>query len=296
MRGQRRRAWLWRSAWLACAPSLSRAVTPAEAGTPRRVVSVDWTIAETLLGLGHAPVGMCELAAYRQWVVQPGVPDGIHDLGLRVEPNLELLQQLRPDAIFITPQFDAARRRLERIAPVIRLPLFGVGSDAVHAAILLARDLARRMGGDGAAALERRAQVAVEQARERLRHHRRPFLVVQFIDHRLLRVFDAGSLYHAVLTRAGLRNAWTGSASEWGFRHVGIDQLAMHGEAVLVVVEPLPTNVAPRLDRSPVWRAMPFATQGRVLRLPPVWSFGGLVAAERFATLLAQASGRRRFS
>ena len=288
-----RRAWLLRTAGLALSSMAHAATLVTEAP---RVVSIDWTIGETLLALGHAPVAMCELEAYRRWVVQPLLPSGVRDLGLRVEPNLELLQQLRPNTIFITPQFDATRRRLERIAPVIRLPLFERGSDPFDAAVVMARRLALLLGNDGAHVLELKAETAIRQARNALAHHRRPFLLVQFIDHRLLRVFDAGSLYHAVLVRAGLQNASSGQASQWGFRNVGIDQIARHGEAVLVNIEPLPPHVASRLGRSPIWQAMPFAQQGRVVQLPPVWSFGGLAAIERFARLLTEVMGNCSFS
>ncbi len=40
----------------------------------------------------------------------------------------------------------------------------------------------------------------------------------------------------------------------------------------------------------PIWRNLPFAAAQRVVALPPVWLFGGLPAAQRFARLLGDAA------
>lgn len=294
-----RRAWI--AGGLATAVYVLGGRFPAIAAEPasHRIVTIDWTVAETLLRLGITPLAMCETEAYRRWVVEPALPPGIHDLGLRIEPNLELLQQLAPDVILITPQFDTVRARLAHIGPVRRLGLFDVGIDPYDTGVSMARLLVKWFALPAGRFDDFKQGVddVIDQARSALAHHaHEAFLVVQFIDHRLLRVFDTGSLYDAVLQRVGLRNAWTGPATQWGFQNIGLDQLIRTPDAVLICIEPLPPSVESRLARSPLWNAMPFVQRQRTLQLPPVWSFGGLAAAERFARLLTQTLAMRRFT
>ncbi|MEH6774728.1 MAG: ABC transporter substrate-binding protein, partial [Cereibacter changlensis] len=114
----------------------------------------------------------------------------------------------------------------------------------------------------------------------------RPLLIVKFADDRLLDVFGAGSLFHDVLRPLGATNAWTGPTNAWGFASTGLEALAGHPEARLVIIEPAPP---PRLADSPLWRALPQVRAGRVTLLPPVWVFGGVPSALRFARLLVAA-------
>src|SRR5690606_7973612 len=76
------------------------ALLPAAAPIPaRRIVALDWGLAETLIAIGQPPVGVPETRTYADWVISPALPTGTADVGLRVEPNLEILQQLAPDLI-----------------------------------------------------------------------------------------------------------------------------------------------------------------------------------------------------
>ena len=64
-----------------------------------RIVSSDWAIVETLMALGHAPIGVGDKRAYERWVIQPALPKHTADIGLRAQPNLELIRQLKPDLV-----------------------------------------------------------------------------------------------------------------------------------------------------------------------------------------------------
>ncbi len=75
-------------------------------------------LVETLLALGVIPVGIAEIDGYRDSVVEPPVPMGVPDVGLRFAPSLELLQSLAPDLILINSSQKSQRPMLERIAPV----------------------------------------------------------------------------------------------------------------------------------------------------------------------------------
>jgi len=133
-----------------------------------------------------------------------------------------------------------------------------------------------------------------------------PLLVVQFIDERHVRVFGRHSLFEAVMQRLGLRNAWQGETNAWGFSVASLEQfLAIPEarlvvvdpipvgvtipEARLVVVDPIPVGVSEKLQEPGLWQHLPLVQNAPVLHLPATWSFGGMLAARRFATLLGEA-------
>lgn len=82
-----------------------------------RVMSVDWTQTETMLALGVVPVGVAQGQDYDAWVKSPPLPPQTKDVGLRTQPNIERIYELRPDRIFIAPYFSSMKHRLVDIAP-----------------------------------------------------------------------------------------------------------------------------------------------------------------------------------
>ena len=48
----------------------------------------------------------------------------------------------------------------------------------------------------------------------------------------------------------------------------------------------MPPGTAEGLAASALWQQLPAVREQRLYGLPPVWSFNGLMAAERFAHLL----------
>ena len=85
---------------------------------PLRVVALDWACAETAQALGVTPVGMAQLADYRLWSGDLPMPQSVVDVGLRMEPNLELIRALRPDLILLSPMQQASVPLLERIGRI----------------------------------------------------------------------------------------------------------------------------------------------------------------------------------
>ncbi|MDP3339321.1 ABC transporter substrate-binding protein [Frigidibacter sp.] len=255
----------------------------AFAGVPGRIVALDWAMAETLAALGAPLVAVAEAPLYAQRVVQPALPAQTQDVGLRSWPNLEALRALRPDLIVTMEGYGIPPARLERIAPVRALPLYSAERKPLA--------LARRAVGDLAALTGRHAEgaqllAALDVALARGIPDDHPLLIVKFADDRLLDVYGPGSLFHDVLAAMGLRNAWTGPTNSWGFATAGLDQLARYPAARLVIIEPAPPA---RLLNSALWRALPQMQAGQVTVLPPVWVFGGVPSAIRFADLLGAA-------
>jgi ABC-type Fe3+-hydroxamate transport system substrate-binding protein len=240
----------------------------AKSAAAERIAVIDWGLAETLLGIGVTPLAVADLDNYWRWVSEPVMPDSVHDLGLRNEPNLELLAQLDPALILITPQFEGLRDKLEQIAPVKSLSIYRPESAALI------------------------AELDAQQAalRQRLGHQPQPpLLLVSFIDDRHVRVSGGSSLFSAVLERLGLTNAWAGTDNYWGYAQVGLEQLASQPDATLIKLLPMPLDAERALQRSVLWQAMPFVRAGRVHAFAPTWQYGGLLSAQRFARLLEEA-------
>ncbi len=114
-----------------------------------------------------------------------------------------------------------------------------------------------------------------------------PLILASFIDARHLRVYGGAGICQQVLDRLGLKNAWPGNVSYWGYATVGVEALAVLGDVHMVVFEPIPAETEATLRRSPLWRRLPFVEAGRFTVLPPILVFGGLPAALHIAELLS---------
>lgn len=265
-------------------------MSPTASEPVPRIATVDWTIAETLLALGVTPLAVGDVSSYRAWVGEPLLPAEVVDIGLRAQPNRELLAELKPDRILISPLAAPLAPTLSRIAPVQSIALYDPQTDLwqrLHEATLTIAALVNKTAEAERllAGLDR----DLAQMRAELPADLPPLLVVQFIDERHVRVFGRHSLFEAVMQRLGLRNAWQGETNAWGFSVASIEQFMTLPAARLVVVDPIPVGVSERLQEPGLWQHLPLVRQAPVLHLPAVWSFGGVLAARRFASLLSEA-------
>lgn len=259
------------------------------------LVTTNWMLLETLVALGAAPAGAAQLDAFDRWVGTTAPPASVDELGLRAQPNLALLSQIDPDRILLSQALSVAETRLSRIAPVTVIssylrpgPLWPNLLAATRKVAMLA---CRPAAGEQ---LIQDTARTLARIRQDLPQAARPLLVVQFVGQQHLRVFGHGSLYGAVLEQLGLDNAWSGATNTWGFTLVGVAALLRQPvrDARMVVVEPLPVGLKAQLARNGLWQRLPAVRGGRVLRIPKVWSFGGLPSARRFAKLIADALAR----
>lgn len=272
--------------------SSAAAATEQEPGAIR-IGTVDWTIAEILLSLGVVPTAVAQTTEYQAWVGEPALPDSVVDLGLRAQPNRELVAALNLDHFLLSPLFQALEPTLSRIVPVTSLSIYSPGGDLWQSLTEATRKTAAIAGvPDRAETVIDDHRRRIEQVRERLPDAGMALLVVQFIDSRHVRVYGKGSLFQMVLDRLDLENAWRGGTNLWGYATVGIEDLTAAGH--LVVVDPIPMGVAGHLADNRIWQALPAVAAGRVIHLPAVWSFGALPSAARFAEELGRALGRTR--
>ncbi|MGO2055076.1 MAG: ABC transporter substrate-binding protein [Halomonadaceae bacterium] len=261
--------------------------------TQAQWATVDWTIAETLLAIDAPVSSVAQQSAYHEWVGEPRIPKSATDMGLLTQPNLELLAEVPPQQILISPMFAGLTPRLERIAPVTSFALYSPGTDTWEEMQKLTRqlgELTEHQPQAEALIAETQALMAnLRDSRPPSQSETAPLLMVQFMDARHVRVFGENSLYNAVLEQLALPNAWDQAANAWGFALVGIEALARYPAATLVIIDPLPAGVQEQLDNSGLWQQLPSVKHNKLVSLPPVWSFGALPSAQRFARELTAA-------
>lgn len=265
-------------------------------GRYRRIVSLDYALASTLLSIGGIPVGVASLADWSRWVVEPAMPADVVDIGSSWEVNFELLASLKPDLILTTPYLEALRPRLERLAPVLGIPVYtGDGKPVLPLAYKATLTLGDHIGlGPQAADFLARADHLFADCRDRLAGASDRVVLLNIMDPRHARIFGAPGLYQGVLDRIGIANAWTETGNYWGFQTIGIEDLAAFDapDIRLFAFEPLPRDVMPKLEASPIWQALPAARPGRFEILPGVLMFGMVREAMRFATLITDRLAR----
>ncbi|QND43670.1 iron-siderophore ABC transporter substrate-binding protein (plasmid) [Rhizobium leguminosarum bv. viciae] len=256
-----------------------------------RIVSLDYGLASTLLSLGLPPVGISDLADWDRWVVEPPMPKSVVDIGSSFEVNLEILVTLKPDIILTTPYLDELLPKLQSVAKVVRLEVFtpDIGS-ILPAAIAATRKLAGELGRENEAEqFLARADAFFERCGSRLAgKNLPPVALVNFMDARHVRIYSSPGLFHNVLERIGVRNAWTRESNYWGFETIGIEDLSKitDPDARLIAFDPVPPDVLPKLAQSPLWNRLAFARPGHLSILPPTLMFGMVNEAMRFAGLL----------
>ncbi len=254
-----------------------------------KVVTLDWTIAETLIALDSPPVGLAEIPQYQRWAGVERLPSGVLDVGLRAQPNRELIAQQAPDHVLLSPLFMRLSDQLSTIAPITALATYQPGGPLWERLKRTTVTLAKLSGNQAAAAtLIDGVETYLSQQKARL-EPQPPLLIVQFIDARHLRVFGEHSLFQAVVERLGLTNVWQQPTNQWGFSTVALEELLSYSDAAIIIVEPLPSGMDDGITSNALWQQLPAVKENRVVRVPAVWSFGGLPSAARFAELLSEA-------
>ncbi|MFT4507663.1 ABC transporter substrate-binding protein [Caballeronia sp. 15711] len=271
------------------ANALSDVVLAADvpASPPRRIVVLDWGLTEMVLSIGVVPVGIANTRDFRRNFTVCGVPASVVDLGLMFQPNMELLFALKPDLIVISPAHATLKAALERVAPTITLGRYRSSDRPYSTARAETLQLARLLG------CEPRAQALLTQADTALAHARttlaalpsmgkKPLYMVNFIDESHVRVFGPDSFYGELMTTLGFHNAVHSGA----FSTTGFDALGSVPDATLLYMKPLASSVSNMMKTSPLWHAMPFMNEGRMMGLPRVPPDGCVLSAMLYARVL----------
>ncbi|PAR30152.1 MULTISPECIES: iron-siderophore ABC transporter substrate-binding protein [Vibrio] len=262
------------------------------AAPPKKVVALDWTLAETVLSLGVELQGVADAKGYQEWVVEPALNPTVTNVGSRREPNIELLSELKPDVILMSQQMAAAYESLNKIAPVVVLTLYNEQKQPLKAAESITRSLGQLFGK------EQQAEQVITQTQAKLTTNgekiraksptAKSLLFVRFINDKTLRIHGQGSLASATISAMGLKNSWQDQTNIWGFTTTGLEKLAEHQQSNVMLFGPLKPQDRQVLQTSPLWQVMAFTRENAVYELPPIWTFGGLIASQRFSDHIAE--------
>lgn len=266
----------------------------AQAATidPKRIVALEWLPVELLLALGIMPYGVADVPNYNLWVNEPALPDTVIDIGLRTEPNLELLTQMKPSYLFWSSGYGPSADKLARIAPG-RGFTFSDGKKPLAMARHSLNEMAQLLNLEAAAARHlAEFDALVERATPRFaRRRERPLLMITLLDERHVLAFGPNCLFQELLDEFGIRNAWHGETTFWGSVAVGIDRLAEYKEADVICFDHGNDREMQKLMATPLWQAMPFVRAGRFQRVPAVWFYGATLSAMHFIRVLDGALG-----
>jgi len=281
------------AAWtLATLAPLTARASGARA-SERTVAAIDWGHLETCLALGIVPAAATELRQFRAIAVEPVPPPEVADLGLRGSPNIELLRMIAPGTILISDFYEYQRPLLERISPVVNLPVYQSGTPpyalAEQSTAAIGKLLGRETEVQAYMAAARAEIEAIGQRLGQLARH--PVFVISLGDSRHFRAFGADSMFGDVIARLGLRNAWTDATSYSAAAPVGLEALARIPEASIAVIGPTPPEVQRTLAGNALWNTLPAVAQSRAKELAPINHFGALPSALRFARELDRVFG-----
>ncbi|OON39906.1 iron-hydroxamate transporter substrate-binding subunit [Izhakiella australiensis] len=255
-----------------------------------RIAALEWLPVELLLTLGVTPYAVAEIQGYRAWVADPIIPDSCIELGLRTEPNMELLTELRPSLILHSQGYGPAKSMLTPIAPSLAFPF----NDGRGKPLLTARTslmtLAQHIGRVAQAEQQLAAlDKLLSQTRQQLVGRvKRPILLMSLLDEQHALVFGHGSLFLDVMQELAVPNAWQGETNFWGSAVIGIERLAEMQDVDALCFAHSDELAMQRVSQTPLWQAMPFVRSGRFKRIPAVWFYGGIWSAMRFCHLLNQ--------
>lgn len=266
---------------------------------PASIAALSWGVAEIAADLDLPLTGVADVEGYRTWVGAPPLPDGVRDLGLRNEPNLEALSELGPDLILASDEQITLADRLGEIAPTWVVDQFSSDHDNAEAARDTYRKIAAAFGKtDFADGRLNQIDAAMAKAGDRVRAHWEgevpPVLPVRVQTPTTVRIHGPNSMADAAIRGMGLTPAGEGDATDWGFALAPIEKLADYPDAAVVHIDPFPDKDA--LFGSTLWQALPPVSNGRFAVAEPAWTFGSVVSleilADRFADALIAMAGQ----
>ncbi|HCI6694416.1 TPA: Fe(3+)-hydroxamate ABC transporter substrate-binding protein FhuD [Klebsiella quasipneumoniae subsp. quasipneumoniae] len=262
--------------------------SPAPSRDLKRIAATEWLAVEMLLTLGVMPFAVSEIENYRSLVKEPILPDGATELGLRTEPNTELLAAMQPDLIVYAEGYGPSPSVYNSIAPSFGLVYSDKNGKPLTTSCQSLTALSVRLGRfDRAKAIIATIESEISALRFKYaQKKRRPLLLMSLVDQRHALVFGQNSLFLEVMNKAGIPGGWQGETSFWGSAVVGIEQLIGLQETEIICFTENDDTTMANLADTALWKMMPFVKEKRFRRVPGIWYYGGPVTALRFCYLL----------
>ncbi|MDN3680535.1 iron-siderophore ABC transporter substrate-binding protein [Vibrio tapetis subsp. quintayensis] len=255
-----------------------------------RVAALNWDIAEQLLELDVTPIAIPDINGYREWVVKPAIPNSVHDIGTRMEPNLSELAKLNPDLIIIAGPQQPLIEKLEKIAPVLVYETYKTDHNNIEKSIEHFQSIAVAVGK------EQRAQEKLDQMHHRLDElkselaeiypNEKPKIsVFRFASTTTIYLYGDNSSTMYALNKLGFEAAIPMPASQWGVTQKRVKDLYQIGDGLALYFKPF--HQEKELQSSVMWQAMPFVKNNKVAAVEPAWNYGGAMSLLYVAEVLS---------
>ncbi len=255
------------------------------------IAALDIRIVETLVAMDIIPMYLTEPKA--QYFSTSRL-SGSLNLGIGFQPNLELLSQVSPQQILVSPNLAQISARLSGISSLTSLTPYNneTGTDPWHQLTSFTRELGKYIYDERSAErLIRETEQHLHALRESIPDNQPPLLIIRLMDNRHARVFGNSSMFQSALEQLELTNAWQGESNHWGFTTVSIDAL-IDIDARLVLLESPYANspVREQFSTQGTWQHMRSLQRGDEIYLPATFHhFGALPSALVFSEALVEA-------
>lgn len=282
-----------------------------------KVITPDWGIAAELTAIGHPPVATGDNRMYQDWMGE-SLPTGTQDLGIRYQPNPEMIKQMDIDMV-IDNFFYQHIRPMYGDVP-IKSVLFksesnkdtnerrAIWQDYVTNTLKLGDMIGQpKDAQDYVVSSEQVLKELGDKFRQQHPHIRK-LAIVQFADVANLRMYASNSLYQPTLDKMGLELVTFDVGNDWGFVNIQLGELdrldrqqlpdqdklgRIEHDTCLIVVKPFSEMLQEELNKSALWQKMGFGQageNGRCMAITdPVWMYGGIASMTSFANKLVRA-------
>lgn len=258
-----------------------------------KVVSPDWGNAATLVAMGYPPLATGDIRVWDQWVGEPKLPNTVVDLGIRYQPNTELVAQLPVDMVVDNAFYQHARSIYGENVPAESVSFIAKGKIANWSDY---SEPTRQLGKiinhpQMAEAYINNSKVEIAQAGKKF-NQRYPqaekFTVVQFIDANNLRMYANNSLFQPALDQMGKKLVSKAEGNGWGFVQITMADLArLDKDVCLLVINPLSPITRSEIEKNLIWQRLDYGNTRCYGELPPVWIYGGMASLVTLANNLA---------
>jgi len=253
-----------------------------------RVAVLEWQQVEDVLSLCLTPVAVADVEGYTIWDTAETLPDGVEDVGVRGEPNLDALFSANPDLVIIEPyaEDDPVIKQLAKYdVPV--LATSGANTDDPIQNMLDTFSLIAEATGR-----TERAGVVIDEFNDHLATAKEavsgvdlPVTDFLYFDGWIqggnvsIRPFGQGSLVGELGEELGLTNAWKGEVDPaYGLGLTDIEGVTKIGDAMLLHTgtKDGSGDIFAELAKNKIWSSLPAVKDGRVHAFPEgIWTFGG---------------------
>lgn len=306
--------------------NLSDDSTVKTTSAPLKVITPDWGIAAELSAMDHPPIATGDKRIYEEWMGE-ALPPSTYDLGMRYQPNPEMMAQLKADLIIDNFFYEHIRPMYGDIPVKSVLLMSEVNNNTAEGRVDWqgyadkTLELGNIIGqaGDAKAYIAKSEQAlrVLGQEFQKKYPHIRKLAVVQLADVANLRMYANNSLYKPTFDKMGLELTVFDKGNEWGFVNIqlgDLDQLgrqdldkdslgnnktsqaklgAIQKDTCLIIVKPFSDMLQDELNSSALWQKMGFGKSGPTGRCmaitDPVWMYGGIASMTSFAQKLVRA-------